>query len=697
MFNKNKLAIFVALTLLSGCTALMSPGENQPKDKEYRVNPSYLLESKKSEQDSSTDVQDEELSSGTITAASHLRYIEPLFIQPEAEAFISDVTAEFSPEKSLRINADGLSLAEFLHYSLGELLKVSYILDESAKNATKNVTLNLQENISARKLFRLTQEILARHKYVLVKKDDIFYVIANEEGGNKGSLVVGIGNQITDIPAVSGTILQMVPFKFAYNPSVALVLKQYAGVKVLPQAKQSALFMQGSAEQIANAIRLLELVDTPNKFSKHMALIDIDYISSGELVELLKTLLEKEGLSVGDGRQNEELVLVNLERSNSVAVFAANRKYIERIDFWRKTLDVPPEGNEKRYFIFKPKYARAVDLGESLSPLLGGSFGNSNNSAPDSSNAVLSQASRTQSARNTRTSISASNDEISMVVDERSNNIIFHTSGEEYKGLLRIIKQLDILPKQVLLEVTIAEVTLKDDFKKGVEFALNNGSYGLTTRGSLGAGSIAGFSYAVTGSKASLDARFSQDDSLVNILSRPTLLVRDGTTASINVGNDIPTVGSTTEDPLNSDKQTTTIQYRKTGLEMSVTPTVTAQGVVVMEIKQSISNTIEDSANTLGSPSIFERGLTTEVVAKSGSTIILGGIISETKTKGSSEVPGLGRLPFLGHLFRSDTDLTSKTELVILVTPQVIDNNDMWQEINVKYEQHLENLRFLEK
>jgi general secretion pathway protein D len=269
-----------------------------------------------------------------------------------------------------------------------------------------------------------------------------------------------------------------------------------------------------------------------------------------------------------------------------------------------------------------------------------------------------------------------------MSVDLRSNALIFHTTGNRYQALLPTIRRLDTPPRQILVEVTIAEVLLTDEFALGVEFAIerSGGDVSLGTIGGLGLPAGGGF-ISVLGSDGAIQARMLASNSLINVLSNPSLVVRDGVSANISVGNDIPTVGATFFDPLQSNTQITTVQYRKTGVDLTVRPTLNAQGLVVMEIKQSISNVVEGGSEVEGTPAIFERSLSTEVVARSGETILLGGLISEINNETVAKVPGLGDIPWLGALFRSTTQSTERTELVIMITPRVLDETTRWDGI----------------
>jgi general secretion pathway protein D len=163
--------------------------------------------------------------------------------------------------------------------------------------------------------------------------------------------------------------------------------------------------------------------------------------------------------------------------------------------------------------------------------------------------------------------------------------------------------------------------------------------------------------------------------------------------ANIRVGTDIPIQGGIVSD--NGVTQTS-FEYRRTGVEVSVTPTINAQGVVIMNITQDISNEVDTSNTSGGNPAIFERSLSTEAVVASGQTVILGGLISENTSNSDTRVPFFGDIPILGNLFKGKNDSTTKTELVMLVTPRVIYNGDQWQKLMSDFQNGLKNIRIVE-
>ena len=176
----------------------------------------------------------------------------------------------------------------------------------------------------------------------------------------------------------------------------------------------------------------------------------------------------------------------------------------------------------------------------------------------------------------------------------------------------------------------------------------------------------------------------------MNVLSRPSLAVRDGVAASITVGNSIPIVGDIITDPVNGSR--TSVEYLQTGIDLQVTPTVNAQGVVLMEITQSISNQAS-SSGAEGNPIIFERSLQTEVIAGNGQTIMLGGLISENSTLSDRRVPFFSSIPIFGRLFDGTDNNTNKTELVVLVTPRIVDSTAEWESIYSEFKQGMSELK----
>ena len=679
---------FIACALTAACS---TTNERGIKEASFALTSSYLA------QETSTSPSQEpvtiDVEEGGIATIGMSR-LTPL---PANRANFTQrsLLSELSKEPTLQVAIEAMPLGAYLHYVFSEQLELNYVLDEALKEDTAPVTLSIQEPISQARLFEITNTLLNKRQIAITNNEGIYYVHQLDES-NK-NVVIGVGRDEISVPQTAQKVLQVVPMVYGINISLERTLRELTDVQVTPDFAQNTLFLQGSRSEILKALEFVNMFDNPANRSSHIGIVELTFLTSDVFSEQIISLLETEGVPVGQGNaQQKNVILIPLEQLGAVAVFASSEQLLSRVEYWASIIDKPGKGSTEQYFTYRPDFARANDIGESLSALLGSGTGfgsvsgsgarqgTSNNSANTSSTGNAPNASRTAGVMN---------ESMKMVVDERANKLIFYTSGSEYQRILPLIRELDVLPKQVMLDITIAEVTLKDEFKFGVEWAVANNEVSLTTLGAFGAASVGGIGLQINGSDGPLNASAFESSSLVKVLSNPTLLVRDGMTANINIGSSISVVGATTIDPINSVRQTTSTEYRETGVDITVTPTVNAKGILIMEIQQNISNTVPNSSGAGNNPDIFERSLNTEVVASSGETILLGGLISEDVSDGGANVPGTTKVPVLGKLFGNQSDSKTRTELVMLITPRVIENQQEWKEVGRKFEKGLKFLK----
>jgi general secretion pathway protein D len=184
---------------------------------------------------------------------------------------------------------------------------------------------------------------------------------------------------------------------------------------------------------------------------------------------------------------------------------------------------------------------------------------------------------------------------------------------------------------------------------------------------------------------------------MIKILSSPRVTVRDGKNASIVVGTEVPVIMSEATTPDVQVEGTSgiirSVEYRTTGVSLNVTPSVHAKGIVTLEITQEVSEAQQNPTSDISSPIILKRTVTTEVVAADGQTILLGGLIAENRSQTVTKVPILGSIPILGNLFKTTTEGTNRTELVIMITPHIIRNT---QQIDEMRDAFFESLKYLD-
>jgi general secretion pathway protein D len=292
-----------------------------------------------------------------------------------------------------------------------------------------------------------------------------------------------------------------------------------------------------------------------------------------------------------------------------------------------------------------------------------------------------------------------------IVADPSNNALIIMAKAQDYRDIEAVIKQLDIMPLQVLIDATIVEVGLSDQLKYGLQWYFSHDLGGTTgSAGYLGttlglASAAGGFTYVITNiardMKVQLDALAATNK--INVLSSPSLMVLNNQQATIKVGDQVPilTAQALPQSGVNNLVGTQSIQYKDTGVLLEVRPRVNAGGLVSLELSQAV-NTLKNqgaaSASGINSPTIQQRQIQSQVAVRSGETIVLGGLIIENANNTVTGIPLLSELPWLGSLFSSTEKNLQRTELVILMTPRVVENSRSSQQITNEYRHRLSGL-----
>jgi general secretion pathway protein D len=669
--KQTSMALAIALTTSCASNDKDTPIQGKP----YEIEKSYLAN--EFEQKDLGQVSDETESGKKRKAFESLATLSS---KQGEQATAVEISKQFGENDVVTLAANNMPMNEFLHYAFGEVLQQNYVLAPDLKGVQTPVTLNISQAISKQEVYNLVSDLLARQQVTIDFNEGLFFLQASSLSKAKAS--IGIGRTLESVPSANGQILQVIPLKYGIRISMERTVRQLIDANITADFEQNALFVLGDKANVSRAIELVQMLDAPANRGQNIGLIALTYVPIEDMATQVKSLLENEGISTGivNGR-NMNVSLVPLNHIGAMAVFATSDELLNRVRYWVSVLDQPPQGDTEQYFVYNPRFARATDLGESIGNLL--SLGRRPSSATRATASTGENANELRSEEVQPNSV-VNGADVSFVVDERSNSLIFSTTGSHYQTLLPLLRRLDVLPKQVLLEVMIAEVQLRDQFSYGVEFALRNSSkLSVSTLGAFGQDSPAGLNLGFLDGGTEIRASFFEDDNYINVLSNPTLLVRDGVPATIEVGSNVPVVGGTATPQGGAVIQD--IEYRQTGISVTVTPTVNAQGIVIMNIQQNSSN-VEPGAVVSNQPSIFERTLDTEVVVESGKTVLLAGLISQNTNNSESRVPVLGDLPIIGGLFRGAENGTTKTELVMMVTPRVITQDDNW-------DKGLENIR----
>ncbi len=300
---------------------------------------------------------------------------------------------------------------------------------------------------------------------------------------------------------------------------------------------------------------------------------------------------------------------------------------------------------------------------------------------PSEFNEETAEGAESAAANQTGTITGELTGEVRFTVDQSTNSIITRCFSVDYPKILAVIEKLDLYPKQVLIEVVIAEVQLSDRTKLGVDWkyilSLGGGVEGEVgfTPGE-GALPASGLFFSVA-SRSRLQAALQAaiDDRNLQILSTPTLLASDNKPATINIGDQVPFPTSTRkriDETSTVETIDTTIQYRDTGIILNVTPKINKHGMVSMEISQEVSNLSTERVEGITAPIISTRQTETTLSVDDQQTIVIAGLMRQERSRITSNVPGFSRVPGLKHLFGTSEDSFDNTELMIFITPHVI-------------------------
>jgi len=290
---------------------------------------------------------------------------------------------------------------------------------------------------------------------------------------------------------------------------------------------------------------------------------------------------------------------------------------------------------------------------------------------------------------------------IRVMADELNNAVLVWGTRGDYLRIEATLKRLDLPPTQVLIEATIVEVTLGDNLNYGVQWGFKDsregssytgaGNISSLTGGDLG-GVAQGFSYILrNGGTTRAVLRALSDKSQLKVISSPSLMVLDNHTAAITVGNQQPIRSATTANDTNSTT-TSTIQYKDTGVGLTVTPSVNSGNLVTMQVDQAVTEVGDAVAGADGQPAFLQRQISSKVAVRSGESIVLGGLIRDNSNSGKTGVPLLQDIPLVGKLFGTNRANNTRTELLVVLTPRVVRSDIDIREVSEDLRDRLKGL-----
>jgi general secretion pathway protein D len=596
---------------------------------------------------------------------------------------------------------------------LGEALGLNYSIDPSVKGT---MSLRSSKALAAEELLPTLEAALRVQDLAVVEVHGTYHVVPMKEAPRR---VNSFTTQTEHKQA--GFSIQIVPLQFTSPSEMEKILQPFAppgGVMKVDEVR-SLLLLAGTSIELETMLDVVKTFDVDWLAGMSYGFFNLNYVDAKTAVtELSEIFADPKSPLVGVVR------LVPITRLNTILVITPQQRYLQAVETWIKRLDVGGTSAGRRIYVYDVQNGRAEDLAKSLNKILslpttedeqsqqlrsgfsngGSSFGSNSvpggssfssgfsNQGPVGASTGTFNAGQPQNSGPTGlTSSGASQNaakqgDLRIVANNDSNALLVLASPAEFSVIEAALLRLDAPSRQVLIEASLAEVTLNDELKYGINWNYN-GKNGPLTLSNAATGAVSssfpGLSYLFTGStdiRAVLNAL--ETITTVRVISSPKLVTLNNHEAQLQVGDEVPIATQSAVSVTNPDAPiVNSVQMQNTGVILSVTPRVNKNGLVQLDITQEVSNSTPTTTSGIDSPTIQQRRLSTTVVVKNGDTIALGGLITESKSKSKTGVPYLQKIPVLGALFRDTDNQTMRTELILLITPRVMRDDVEFQNV----------------
>ena len=550
-----------------------------------------------------------------------------------------------------RLNINNMSLPAFINEIFGDQLGLSFTVAPEVQNLQELVTLRLNEPVAPDELFGIARRTLVAYGVSIDQQATLLSFSLNTSASANELPLIVKGRTLPDVPERHRPVFMVVPLRVMNdNKMLYWLTKAMRGREItienIPDA--GSLLIYGKPEFVDQALAMVEIFDQPIMRGRYTKIVSPAFVDVKVLARDVVDVLAAEGVSASTRPPEGGIIVMPLNIGNPLVVFSSDKEVLDHVLDWINVLDRKPGlGNELGKSVFYHPLSNAG--ADSVVDIL--------NSLGESDTGVQEQGSNRM-----------------FIADTNQNAVIFSGKETEWLGYLDIIRDMDKPVASVLVELLLVEVTLSDQESTGIEFLARSGDVTFTDAGGLGLGANGlNIAFEKAGETRAVVNAFYQSGR-ANIRSNPRLMVKSGEEASIDVGNEIPVISSTSQSTNNPGAPVIqNIVYRKTGVIMKIKPTVHSSGYVDIQLSQELSEAQQNSTSAIDSPTIFRRKIETTVTLRDGGSVLLGGLISQTSSDGGSGVGGLGKIPLLGKLFRVDSEFKNRTELMVLVIPYILE------------------------
>jgi general secretion pathway protein D len=620
------------------------------------------------------------------------KVLAPKWVKKESE----ESTSGEDGEELVELNFDNADVNEVIA-TIAQLTGIKYIVEPEVKGT---VTIHTTGGIAKENLLSVLYLILEVNGLTAVK-DGEFYRIATVEDASRLPILLRFQTEGKPRVRKEEIVIQIIPLKYISTAEMSKLIEPFlsANGTAISHEGSNTLLVVDTGINVMKVVQLAEAFDIGLFEKTNYRFFFLKNSNPEDTVAILNEVFAP----TMEGRK-DGVKFIPIKRLYAFLALCPDTRMFKKIEQLLGTLDTAAEGIEPRIHVYFVKNGTALDLSGILQQVFAEAIttGEAQKSQPLSpvaprkrdfgaTNPYLRGRQRQITTPPTPApqqepvtaevigELTAESTDVKGVIkitpDEIRNALIIEATPADYRVIMNVLETIDVLPRQVLIEATIAEIDytlitelgVTWEYSKGANFG--KGLLNLISSGDTGLRFAIGIADEL---RVALNAL--EQENRANIISSPHVLASDNQVARIDVSTEVPIVSAETVIPSGGESiVTTTVEYRDTGVLLSVTPHINERGLVTMDIYQEVSEQSGDVqvAGVLY-PSFFKRVVETSLTVQHGQSIVLGGLIRENKSKGSSGVPCLARLPFIGFIFGETRDSFDKTELIVLLTPRVI-------------------------
>ena len=631
--------------------------------------------------------------------------------------------------------------------AFADVLGFNFVADSDIKST---VTLNLNSKMTRRELWATFEHMIALAGGAVKVEESLLRIIARPK----------VKMQPEARPGVNGkSDILFFPLTTVTAREALNAIRQFItpGSTCIELSRPNAVMVCDVPENMEKIHQLLLCIDRNNKAHWPRAVLSCTNVLPSKLISELQEVLPVLGLNVvknvDRGEQPGSVQLVGLDRLQVIVASAATEEAVKTIREWVKLLDSRDATDQERVFVYKVRHNKAAHLAQALATIYetqGASLSIDSTTGKTRMENVVSARARTVytpnttglTARNNRTA--AANAVANTGTDKDSsifaktvkvfadgvlNRLVIRTTPRTYASIRAVLDRLDVVPAQVLLQVLVVEVTLSESTQFGLEFSgyqsgsqatslfgtnysdgmnpfaqvynQTTGAWENSSQFKTGANRQNGGTFVIA-DPDNPQSRFGYiramaGDGLVKVLSSPQLLVSSHTKASINVGQDVPVISSGITSTSSNGSQQYNYRYVSTGVILTVTPQITSNNLISLEIKQELSQAVNTTSSEIQSPTITQRTVETAMTVANGQTMVIGGLIQERKEDSLSSIPLINKIPILNRLAGSTDANVERTEVLVMVTGHIVNEHSPVEEMIKRYNDAVKALNDFDK